>query len=77
MYTGDAIRHMCEVSGKGSTIVSKDIGRVSSFVGTILSRGSVPKADTLAEIAEACGYQLALIGHGEQIVIEYEPRIRD
>ena len=74
MYTNEAIRHMCEVSGKGSTIVSKDIGRVSSFVGTILSRGSVPKADTLAEIAEACGYQLALIGHGEQIVIEYEGR---
>ena len=74
MHTNDAIRHMCDKSGKGSTIVSRDIGRVSSFVGTILSRGSVPKADTLAEIAEACGYELALIGHGEKIVIEYEPR---
>lgn len=76
MQTGDAIRHMCDKAGKGTTIVSKDIRRGSSFVGSILSRGSVPKADTLAEIAEACGYQLTLIGHGEQIVIEYDPRER-
>lgn len=76
MLTGDAIRHMCDKAGKGTTVVSKDIGRGSSFVGSILSRGSVPKADTLAEIAEACGYELALIGHGEQIVIEYEGHTR-
>ena len=76
MQTCDAIRHMCDMAGKGTTIVSKDIGRGSSFVGSILSRGSVPKADTLAEIAEACGYELALIGHDEKIVIEYDPRER-
>lgn len=71
MRTGEAIRHMCDKAGKGTTIVSRDIGRGSSFVGSILSRGSVPKADTLAEIAEACGYELMLVGHGEQITIEY------
>lgn len=67
---------MCDVSGKGTIEVSSEIGRAKSYVGGILSRGSTPQADTLAEIAEACGYQLALIGHGEQIVIEYEPRSR-
>lgn len=51
MYTNDAIRHMRDISGKGSTIVSRDIGRVSSFVGTIFSRGSVPQADMREEIA--------------------------
>lgn len=74
MRTDDAIRHMCDTAGKGTTIVSREIGRGSSFVGSILSRGSVPKADTLAEIAEACGYELALISRDEKIVIEYEPR---
>ena len=74
MKTGEAIRHMCEVAGKGTVEVSGDIGRGRSYVGSILSRGSTPQADTLAEIAEACGYELVLIGHGEKIVIEYEPR---
>lgn len=72
MKTGEAIRHMCEVSGKGTIEVSSDIGRGRSYVGSILSRGSTPQADTLAKIAEACGYELMLVGNGEQIVIEYE-----
>ena len=76
MRTVEAIRYMCDKAGKGTTVVSRDIGRGSSFVGSILSRGSIPKADTLAEIAEACGYELALIGHGERIVIEYDERRR-
>ena len=71
MMTDEAIRHMCKVAGKGTPVVSRDIGRGSSFVGSILSRGSVPKADTLARIAEACGYEVVLRGHGEEITIEY------
>ena len=71
MMTDEAIRHMCEAAGKGTTVVSRDIERASSFVGSILSRGSVPKADTLARIAEACGYEVVLRGHGEEITIEY------
>lgn len=69
MNTSDAIREMCRSCNKGTTEVSISIGRSGSYVGNMLSRGSTPRADTLALIAEACGYRLILEGNGHRIQI--------
>lgn len=64
MKTGDAIKAMAKDSGRSVRGVSQAMGRNPDYLGMTLSRGSVPKADTLARAAEACGYRLALVPAG-------------
>lgn len=68
-----AIQGMVEVSGKSQREVSQEIGKVPTFIGTTVYRRSSPRADTLARIAEACGFQLVLEGHGTRMVIDGGP----
>lgn len=68
MNTRDAIERMCDLAGKSQRTISKEIGRNPTFLGTTLSKGSVPRVDTMAKIAETCGFELVLRGHG--VVIE-------
>lgn len=70
-----AMRHMVNMSGKSTRAVSRDIGIADTFVGMTLSRKSVPKLDTFADIAEACGYEVQIVGHDETIVIDGKRRL--
>ena len=70
MKTTDAIRRLCESSGMGTIEVSQAMGKSRGYLSATISRGNVPRADTLAQIAQACGYELVLEGRGERIVIE-------
>ena len=67
MNTKEAIEKMCEMAGKSQRTVSKEIGRAPTFVGSSLHKGSVPRVDTMAAIARACGFELVLRGHGVTI----------
>lgn len=67
MNTRDAIERMCELGEKSQRTVSKEIGRNPTFLGTTLSKGSIPRVDTMAAIAKACGFELLLRGHGVTI----------
>ena len=69
MKTDEAIRQAARQIG-GITAASKAMGRDQNYIAGMLSRGSVPKADTLARIASVCGYRLVLVGHGEELEIE-------
>ena len=73
MQTSDAIRHMCESTGGGPVTVSKSMGKARTYISAMLSRGTVPRADTLSLIAQSCGYKLVLEGNGERIEIDPEP----
>ena len=64
MNTRDAIAKMCEISGKSQRSVSSEIGKAPTFISSTLNKGSVPRIDTMAKIAEACGFELVLRGHG-------------
>lgn len=67
MTTEDAIREMAFRSRQSLRAISEKTGRTPNFIGATLSRGSVPKADTLAEIARACSYRLALVPDSEPL----------
>lgn len=67
MNSKDAVLKMCEISGKSQRAVSLEIGKAGTFLGTTLYKGSVPRVDTMAKIAEACGFELVLRGHGVTI----------
>ena len=64
MNVKQAIDTMCDASGKSQRTVSTEIGKSPTFIGTTLSKGSVPRIDTMAAIARACGFELVLRGHG-------------
>lgn len=57
-------------AGVGSRELSRSLGHSPSWLTASLSnyrRGGVPNADTLASIAEACGFELRIVGHGRDI----------
>lgn len=61
MTASEAVALMIERAGVTSYRVSLRLGRHSSYVSTMLRRGSCPSADLLAKIGAACGYRLDLV----------------
>lgn len=59
--TLEAVRAMLEHSGRTSYRVAVEMGRAPSYVSSMLRRGSCPSADVLAQMADACGYDLRLV----------------
>lgn len=56
-----AIRRMMRASGQTYRDVADSLGKSPTYLSGIISRGSVPKLDTAAAIADACGYDLVLV----------------
>lgn len=78
MGVSEAIRRMCEESGQGVVGVSQQLGKSKMYLSGMISRRTVPRVDTLAQIAKVCGYKLVLESSaGDRIEIEPElPRPR-
>ena len=72
MRITDAIKHMCEQSGKGVVGASQALGKSRMYLSALISRGSYPRTDTLVQIAQACGYKVELVRDGERIELEAE-----
>lgn len=72
MRITEAIKHMCEKSGKGVVGASQALGKSRMYLSALISRGSYPRTDTLVQIAQACGYTVELVKDGERIELEVE-----
>ena len=72
MRITDAIKHMCEQSGKGAVGASQALGTSRICLSAPISRGSYPRTDTLVQIAQACGYKVELVRDDERIGLEAE-----
>ena len=57
-------------SGLTAIEISRKIGRKDNYVSSLLSRGSIPTAETLASIAEASGWRLCLVSDGEMVDLD-------
>lgn len=66
----DLVRYLVEKSGKSASRVSREIGRTSGYIGSIVHRGTIPSAGVLADIAAACGYKLVLVGEADALTIQ-------
>lgn len=84
MDASEAMRLMIEASGKSGRQVAREIGRSESFISSSLAQGVCPRADTLARVAHACGYELVVLPQNEaerisnvgtSIVIEYDAHL--
>lgn len=72
MKITEAIKHMCEESGKGVVGASQALGKSRMYLSALISRGSYPRTDTLVQIAQVCGYKVELVRDGERIDLEAE-----
>lgn len=61
---------MMQTSGKTYKDVADSLGKSPTYLSGIISRGSVPKMDTAAAIAHACGYRLQLVSDDGRDVVE-------
>ncbi len=64
------LNHMIRNSGKNRQEISREINRSDNYLRVVIGKKSIPAVDMFATIARACGYELHLIGHDEDIVID-------
>ncbi|WP_298578874.1 hypothetical protein [uncultured Olegusella sp.] len=77
METVKAVRHIVDGTGVSHAEVSRRMSRGIKFVDSILTRERVPRVDTLALIAHACGWRLVLEREDGSERIELEPKQDD
>lgn len=56
-----ALRIAAERGGVSLARIGRVMGRPDNFVSNNISRGSIPRCDTMARMADVCGYKLALV----------------
>lgn len=67
---------MCAIirsSGISRSKVGLLMGKSDGYIHQTISRGSIPRADTLAEIADVCGYNLVLVKRDGSETIQIDP----
>lgn len=72
-----ALKKAITHSGISNYDLSKALGKTPAYVSVIFSRGSVPKTDTFAKIADAAGYDLLLRSRDDEIEIVIDPPFED
>lgn len=70
-----AIRHMVAISHKTYAQVSRELGRARNFLNVMFRDATTPRLDLMAKIANACGYDLVLLGHGEGLEVTATPQL--
>ena len=70
MDTNLCVRHMLDKAGLSPNAACQSMGRANGYVDQSLKRKGGIGAPALAEIAQACGYKLQLVGRGETLSID-------
>lgn len=72
MDSREALRYVLYRSNKPKTTVSQELGKSAGYINTYVSMGKVPGLDTMASIADVCGFDLVLVDResGESIRID-------
>ena len=65
MNTNEAMREIVRQAGISQREASERMGRSPNWLGATLARSGSSEASTIAELAAACGWTLALVPSGE------------
>lgn len=65
-----AMVRIVDTSGMSRRQLSVSMGRYPQYLNQKVNDKQTPKADTLAEVARVCGYELLLRGHDTEIIID-------
>lgn len=66
----EAIRHMISKSGNSARAVSIALGKVPTYISSLLYQNTDIGINNVAKIAKQTGYEVILRGRGEEIVID-------
>lgn len=69
-----AAQQMIQASGKTREMVSTELGIHKTSMSDMINKGHSPSISRLADIAQVCGYDLRLVGHGEVIHVKPNPK---
>lgn len=64
------IAHMVGSSKLSRYEVSRKLGRNNEYVARLIRGGEHPRIDNIVRVAAVCGYEIHVIGHGEDITVE-------
>lgn len=72
MQPKEFVRVLVDAAGMTPWTVSKAIGGRGQQLDTMIRRGSAPRLDTAARVADACGYDLVAVSRetGERLRVE-------
>ena len=73
MQAFDAFCTIVSHSGKPKESLSRELGRNKKFIGSIMSRGTIPGTVLFAEIADICGYDLTLVKRDGTETVTIDP----
>ena len=66
------VRYMLNGADLSIADASRQMGRERRFLGDYTTKGRIPTVAMLAEIAAVCGYEVHIVGHGEDITVEVD-----
>lgn len=61
MNAYDALKSAGAIAGVPMYKIGRELGKPDSYVSNGMARGSSPRCNTMAAMAEVCGYRLALV----------------
>lgn len=61
----EAIKAAAAVAGVPTTHIGPAMGKAATYVATMAGKGSTPRVDTAARMADVLGYALALVPVGD------------
>lgn len=72
MQAQEAFRYVLDNSGKSQRQISRDLGKVDTFISSMLSGGRTPGLQLMANVSDVCGYDLVLVNRstGETIKLD-------
>lgn len=70
---GHVIHGMLEASGLSAPDVSRKVGRSRTWVATVGNPRRDPSLSTVARVADACGYRVAVLDGDGREVLTVEP----
>lgn len=77
METRDVLPAIVKGSGRSMQSISTSMGRSRTYIANVVNRGTTLQVDTLAEIADECGYDLKLDKRNGSETIVIDPPQRE
>lgn len=60
MKPNEVMRALVDTYGDGQRALSRKLGHTPGWFSSTLTRRSVPRLDTVAAVADTCGYELVI-----------------
>lgn len=74
MQAIDSFRYVLDKSGKSQRAISRELGKVDTFVSSMLAARRTPGMQLMADVCNVCNYDLVLVDRATGDTIKIDPR---